>query len=62
MPSEFKITTDEDGYKLTLTRMITDNHLNGRFIANNFNAETVESMPSIPLRDDDILFCSYMKF
>lgn len=51
-----EITVDEDGFELSLKKL-----KNGRWIGNNFNADTVNNMPSIHLRNDDVIFCSYMK-
>ena len=51
-----EVTTDEDGFDLQLLR-----GRDGRFVANNFNLDTIENMASINLRNDDIIFCSYAK-
>ncbi|XP_012946645.1 sulfotransferase 6B1 [Aplysia californica] len=47
---------DEDGYTLKFYRKS-----DGRLSGNLTNVDTIENLPSLPLRDDDILFCSYPK-
>ena len=54
MPLE--VTTDDDGFELQLLR-----GKDGRFVANNFNLDTIENMASIKLKEDDIIFYSYAK-
>ncbi|XP_005110989.1 sulfotransferase 1C2 [Aplysia californica] len=51
-----EVTTDEDGFRLPLLRT-----KDGRFAGNTFVQDTIDNMPSVKLRDNDVLFCSYAK-